>query len=137
MIEKALTTNKQPFAKYLQLVTVKPNGRPTARTVVFRCSSRRGWRSEVACAARENPHLKLQPPQTPACRGFSGDEGVDGLSFVTDMRSAKVDEVAQNPFGHLCWYMEDSREQFRLDGRIQIIGPSNTDVKLQAVRFSG
>lgn len=39
MIDLAMASNRKlPYAKYLQIATIKTNGRPTARTVVFRCA---------------------------------------------------------------------------------------------------
>jgi hypothetical protein len=38
MLQKSLALNSSlPQAKYLQLATVRPDGRPANRTVVFRC----------------------------------------------------------------------------------------------------
>ena len=39
MLQKALDANKQlPYGKFFQIATVRPNGRPACRTVVFRCA---------------------------------------------------------------------------------------------------
>jgi PPOX class probable FMN-dependent enzyme len=69
-------------ARYLQLATLRADGRPNNRTVVFR-----GWLGER-----------------------------DVLTFVTDSRSAKVQEVARDSSAAACWYLPITREQFRLSG---------------------
>lgn len=60
-------------------------------------------------------------------RSFYGD---DGLTFVTDLRSEKVGELKANPLGEAAWYFEDSREQFRLGGRLTVVGYQHPDEKL-------
>ena len=65
--------------RYVQIATVREDGRPANRTVVF--------------------------------RGFLWE--TEKLTFVTDSRSCKVQEVAKNPWCELAWYFPDSREQYR------------------------
>jgi PPOX class probable FMN-dependent enzyme len=45
----------------------------------------------------------------------------DRLKFVTDQRSQKVIEIAQNPWGEACWYFPKTREQFRISGQLTIV----------------
>jgi len=45
----------------------------------------------------------------------------DRLVFTTDTRSAKVAQIAANPWGELCWYFAGTREQFRISGRLEVI----------------
>lgn len=77
----------------------------------------------------------MQPQQAltalTLCRGFK--QGTTCLQFVTDTRAQKIAEIAANPNAHICWYFENSREQFRLDGTLQVIDASETDEKLQRV----
>lgn len=42
--------------------------------------------------------------------------------MVTDARSAKVAEVGHNSFAEICWYFPVTREQWRISGRLTIIG---------------
>lgn len=65
------------------------------------------------------------------CRGFK--QGTTDLQFVTDTRAGKIAEIAANPHAHICWYFENSREQFRLDGTLQVVDASEMDEKLQRV----
>eukprot|EP00193_Tetraselmis_chui_P001462 CAMPEP_0177761372 /NCGR_PEP_ID=MMETSP0491_2-20121128/5768_1 /TAXON_ID=63592 /ORGANISM="Tetraselmis chuii, Strain PLY429" /LENGTH=209 /DNA_ID=CAMNT_0019277339 /DNA_START=33 /DNA_END=662 /DNA_ORIENTATION=- len=89
-------------ATYVQVATVRPNGRPANRTVVF--------------------------------RGFLWD--TERLTFVTDTRSDKVEEVAGNPYCEVAWYFPNSREQYRIQGTLDIIGASCDDSKLAKARVS-
>mmetsp|Transcript_2601 Transcript_2601/g.4419 ORF Transcript_2601/g.4419 Transcript_2601/m.4419 type:complete len:200 (-) Transcript_2601:298-897(-) len=88
------------YAKYVQLATVKEDGRPANRTVVF--------------------------------RGFLGN--TEDLTFITDMRSNKVQEVAGNPACEVAWYFPTSREQYRLSGQLTIVGPQHADAALLKAR---
>lgn len=102
LLKESLRRNdKLRHSKYLQLATVRPDGRPANRTVVF--------------------------------RGFLWD--TDRLTFVTDARSQKTSELAANPWGEIAWYFPDSREQYRLLGRVSVVSKdSPADEKLQRAR---
>ncbi|MFO0910714.1 MAG: pyridoxamine 5'-phosphate oxidase family protein [Isosphaeraceae bacterium] len=51
------------------------------------------------------------------------DESSGGLWISTDSRSAKVEQLEQTGWAELCWYFSGSREQFRLLGRVRVVGP--------------
>jgi len=94
-----------PYAKYVQLATVTVEGRPANRTVVF--------------------------------RGFLGDgtaQPTPCLTFVTDARSGKVAEVANNPYAEVAWYFPESREQYRISGTLTIVGEGHEDAALLDAR---
>ncbi|XP_011628349.1 pyridoxine/pyridoxamine 5'-phosphate oxidase 2 isoform X4 [Amborella trichopoda] len=95
----ALETNAHlKYSSFFQLATVRPNGKPANRTVVF--------------------------------RGFQ--EGSDKIQINTDSRSHKIEDIKHCPFGEICWYFTDSWEQFRIEGRIDIIDGLNSELeKLQ------
>ena len=63
-----------PYAKYFQLATVKPNGRPANRTVVYRgflgtCSRFRHRTRAVARVGSSNqPRTEHPPPALPIAR---------------------------------------------------------------------
>ena len=102
MLKSSLEANASlPYAKYVQLATVKADGRPANRTVVF--------------------------------RGFMQDDETS-LTFVTDSRSRKVDEIHLSPFAEACWYLPVTREQFRLSGGIKIIGSESQEKDGRAAR---
>ncbi|MCC5898800.1 MAG: pyridoxamine 5'-phosphate oxidase family protein [Phormidium sp. BM_Day4_Bin.17] len=87
------------YARYLQLATVRPDGTPANRTVVF--------------------------------RGFA--EG-DRLQIITDRRSAKMQEIAENCQAEACWYFPKTREQFRLGGSLISVSAASDDEELQRLR---
>eukprot|EP00892_Ulva_mutabilis_P009105 jgi/Ulvmu1/6567/UM003_0204.1 len=101
LLDTALKKNSSvKHAKFLQLATVKADGTPACRTVVF--------------------------------RGFLND--TDKLTFCTDLRSRKIEEITHNSRTQICWYFTDSREQFRLDGNLQVVGAECSDVVLNEAR---
>lgn len=88
------------YSRYLQLATVRVDGRPANRTVVF--------------------------------RGFLEDR--DQLKFVTDARSEKVEQIGDQPWGEVCWYFPNTREQFRILGQLTLVGANHPDPELQKAR---
>eukprot|EP01023_Acetabularia_acetabulum_P014193 TRINITY_DN1696_c0_g1_i2.p1 TRINITY_DN1696_c0_g1~~TRINITY_DN1696_c0_g1_i2.p1 ORF type:complete len:214 (+),score=20.65 TRINITY_DN1696_c0_g1_i2:62-643(+) len=99
----SLETNRSlVYSKYIQLATIKTNGRPANRTIVF--------------------------------RGFLGE--TDNLTFTTDTRSNKVVEIAANPFGEICWYFPNSREQYRISGTLKVIDQQYGNQDMMKARTS-
>ncbi|XP_031254008.1 pyridoxine/pyridoxamine 5'-phosphate oxidase 2-like isoform X1 [Pistacia vera] len=91
-------------SSFFQLATIGLNGRPSNRTVVFSGC----W----------------------VFRGFQ--ENSDKIQINTDTRTRKIEELKHCPFAEICWYFTDSWEQFRINGRIDIIDGLDPDpVKLQ------
>lgn len=89
-----------PNARYIQLATVRTDGHPANRTVVF--------------------------------RGFLED--TNSLKFVTDGRSDKVEQIDQHPWGEVCWYFPNTREQFRLFGSLTLVGAESEELSLSQAR---
>ena len=46
-------------------------------------------------------------------------------------RSKKVEDVAGNPWAEVAWYFPDSREQFRMLGRLTLVDAASQDAALQ------
>ncbi|MEH2308704.1 Npun_F5749 family FMN-dependent PPOX-type flavoprotein [Nostoc sp.] len=102
-IAHALHRNRSlVYARYLQLATVQPNGRPANRTLVF--------------------------------RGFLED--TNQLRFITDTRSAKADQIQQQPWAEICWYFPNTREQFRMAGDLTLISSDDSHQDLQPARIA-
>lgn len=100
-LARALHRNRsKAYSRYPQLATVRPDGRPANRTVVF--------------------------------RDFVADS--NALQFVTDLRSAKIDQIAHQPEGELCWYFTETREQFRLGGTLRLITHEHEDAAAAQIR---
>ena len=43
--------------------------------------------------------------------------------------------MKKNPWAEVCWYFPDSREQFRLGGNLEIVGPDHPDERLRQVQY--
>ncbi|WP_353931457.1 Npun_F5749 family FMN-dependent PPOX-type flavoprotein [Okeanomitos corallinicola TIOX110] len=101
LITRALHKNRSlVYSRYLQLATVRENGLPANRTVVF--------------------------------RGFV--EETNQLKFITDIRSAKAEQIPKQPAAEICWYFPNSREQFRIAGNL-ILVTANSHGDLQTARI--
>jgi hypothetical protein len=48
----------------------------------------------------------------------------------------QVGEVEANPHGQICWYMPNTRQQFRISGQLQLVGAAASDAHLAAARQS-
>jgi pyridoxamine 5'-phosphate oxidase len=92
-------------SRYAQLATIGINGKPANRTIVFR-----GFVDEII-----------------------PDRSHD-LKFITDRRSEKVTQIAQNAWGELCWYFPKTREQFRILGQLSIVDCTTPDPIAQKLR---
>ena len=44
-----------------------------------------------------------------------------------------MDDVKENPWSEICWYMPESREQYRLSGKLYIITSDEKDAELKKV----
>lgn len=101
LVERALDRHRDvPEARFVQLATVTPEGRPANRTLVF--------------------------------RGFF--EPGDQLQFATDARSAKVAQLGRTPWAEACWYFPLTREQFRVSGRVRLIGARSRNLTHRRAR---
>ncbi|XP_057496022.1 pyridoxine/pyridoxamine 5'-phosphate oxidase 2 isoform X1 [Actinidia eriantha] len=63
--------------------------------------------------------------RTVVFRGFQ--ENSDKIQINTDYRTRKIDDLKHCPFAEICWYFTDSWEQFRINGRIDVIYESCPD----------
>jgi pyridoxamine 5'-phosphate oxidase len=104
------------------------------------------WRSPLARALHRNrsqPHSRyfqlatVQDNGRPAnrtvvFRGFLNDTNL--LKIITDSRSQKFDQILQQPWGEVCWYFTDTREQFRLSGKLALIDSNSTEPTMQKAR---
>ena len=79
-----------PFATFVQVASVRTDGRPANRTLTFRF--------------------------------FLSD---NQLLFTADSRTEKFLQFEANPWAEACWYFSESRVQFRLLGKMQVIHDPN------------
>ncbi|MBE8969514.1 pyridoxamine 5'-phosphate oxidase family protein [Nostocales cyanobacterium LEGE 12452] len=106
------------------------------------------WRGAIAHALHRNRSLvyarylqlaTLQANGRPAnrtlvFRGFLED--TNQLKFITDNRSAKADQIQQQPWAEICWYFPNTREQFRITGCLTLVSGDNSDQNLQPARIA-
>lgn len=105
-LSRALHRNRSlVYARYAQLATMRPDGTPANRTIVFR-----GFVDQAIPSSS------------------------DDLKFITDQRSEKISQLQTNPAAELCWYFPKTREQFRIAGILQVITHSNTSAAWQNLR---
>ncbi|MBF2036678.1 MAG: pyridoxamine 5'-phosphate oxidase family protein [Leptolyngbyaceae cyanobacterium T60_A2020_046] len=104
------------------------------------------WRVPLARALHRNrskPHSRYvqlatvdadgwPTVRTVVFRGFLED--CDRLLFVTDTRSKKAQHFQRRPQAEVCWYFTQTREQFRLRGKIQVTTATTPDAQWQAER---
>ena len=112
-LARAIHRNQaKPYSRYFQLATVTPDGYPSNRTVVF--------------------------------RGF-GEDDRSSLKIITDRRSQKAQQIqhqTQPPkhqtqhqaIGAICWYFTKTREQFRIQGDLQLVTSEEQDLNLLKIR---
>ena len=92
-MNRSLQENPDPTHRYVQLATVRPDGTPACRTVVFR-----GFMADAVAGL-------------PSC----------ALQFTTDTLSEKAAELAANSAAEACWWFPTSQEQYRVQGRLRLI----------------
>jgi pyridoxamine 5'-phosphate oxidase len=106
------------------------------------------WRGAIAHALHRNRSLvyarylqlaTLQANGRPAnrtlvFRGFLED--TNQLKFITDNRSAKADQIQQQPWAEICWYFPNTREQFRITGCLTLVSGDDFDRELQPARIA-
>ncbi|MDZ8261781.1 Npun_F5749 family FMN-dependent PPOX-type flavoprotein [Nostoc sp. ChiQUE01b] len=106
------------------------------------------WRGAIAHALHRNRSLvyarylqlaTLQtngrpPNRTLVFRGFLED--TNQLKFITDNRSAKTDQIQQQPWAEVCWYFPNTREQFRITGCLTLVSGDDSDHNLQPARIA-
>ncbi|CAL9088893.1 unnamed protein product [Musa textilis] len=103
------------------------------------------WKPLLLRALDSNAHLKhsaffqLVLPTSLACFSYlilignyvAGDYRLQRKTFQSDGR-LQIEEIKHCHFGEICWYFTESWEQFRINGKIDIIDGANSDAcKLQ------
>ena len=104
------------------------------------------WRSRLASALYRNRakhHSRyfqlatisaegLPKNRTVVFRGFLESSNI--IQIVTDSRSEKVDQIAHQAWGEICWYFTKTKEQFRISGDLLLVDANNTNLELIAAR---
>jgi pyridoxamine 5'-phosphate oxidase len=92
---------RAPASRFVQMASVRADGWPANRTLVF--------------------------------RGFLNE--TSQLTFVTDLRSPKITDLADSSRVEVCWYFPVTHEQFRIAGLITPVGEDTADPPLAAARL--
>ena len=109
-LQSSLSLNKSIQSRWPQLSTLSlDGGRPCTRTIAFR-----GFLSDVQDVK----------PSSSSIPNF--------LVFVTDKRSTKFEEIQANQHVALCWYLPDSREQFRFSCRAYLVPLKNDSTRTES-----
>jgi pyridoxamine 5'-phosphate oxidase len=74
----------------------------------------------------------LPANRTVVFRGFLEDS--NQLKIITDIRSQKCQEIRQQAIAEACWYFTETREQFRIRGKLLIVDINYPNQELQQVR---
>ncbi|MEC4802660.1 MAG: pyridoxamine 5'-phosphate oxidase family protein [Jaaginema sp. PMC 1079.18] len=104
------------------------------------------WRSLLARALHRNRsqpqsrYFQLATVQadgkpanrTVVFRGFA--TASDRLKIISDRRSQKIEQIQQQPWGEICWYFSQSREQFRFAGTLNLVTEGDRDSEFYAER---
>lgn len=105
-----------------------------------------GWRQLLDEALIRHEHLPqsrfaalatVRPDGRPANRTvtFRSFISRDRLLFSADARSEKLSHIERQPWVELCWYFPESRQQFRLAGRIDADAAREPEVAAACLRL--
>lgn len=119
-------------SNYVQVATVdygaaggdNGNGEPRVRTVVFR-----GFLGHLS------PDHRLYN----CCDdGGGGDSGKMSclMKMCTDSRSRKVGQTARQPVAEMVWWFPKTSEQYRIRGRMVLVGDDDADVDDRALTIA-
>ncbi|XP_058757285.1 pyridoxine/pyridoxamine 5'-phosphate oxidase 2 [Vicia villosa] len=102
------------------------------------------WKQLLLNALESNTHLKHSSYMQLATIGTNGkpsnrtvvfrgfQDSTDNILINTDTRTRKIEELKICSSAEICWYFTDSWEQFRINGRVDVIDGTNPDpLKLQ------
>ncbi|MEM9273975.1 MAG: Npun_F5749 family FMN-dependent PPOX-type flavoprotein [Cyanobacteria bacterium P01_F01_bin.143] len=104
------------------------------------------WRSHLASALHRNRakhHSRyfqlatvspegLPKNRTVVFRGFL--QSSNRIQIITDSRSEKVSQIADQPGAEICWYFAKTKEQFRISGNLLLIDETNNNADLLKAR---
>lgn len=105
------------------------------------------WRSPLASAIHRNrskPHSRYFQLATVTPEGYPRNRTVvfrgfldnyhGSLKIITDLRSAKIQDIEFQPRGEICWYFTKTREQFRIQGLLCLVKAQEQDLNLLSAR---
>lgn len=66
--------------------------------------------------------------RTVVFRGYGSD---NNLLLFTDMRSKKWSEIRKKPKVAICWYLSETREQYRIDGKGEFLNSAEFNQQIE------
>jgi hypothetical protein len=88
---------------------------------------------QISNVTLEPPHLPHAAQQLPGKKSLYCRMIPQGIISVV-LYILQMGEIAHQPWGEVCWYFEDSWEQFRLLGLVDVIGNDEEDPRKMEVR---
>lgn len=127
-LERAMEANaRERSGRFAQIATVARDGAPACRTIVIR-----GFRDAFARArndAENDDDDDFDANANTSSRAHFGGAARDDLVFTCDRRSAKCEEIARDDRAELAWYFAETREQFRVRGRLTTTTTETTETE--------
>lgn len=131
-----------------QLATVRTDMRPSVRTVVYRGFYKE---SDMLTFYTDTRHASALAGSAEVCL-YAGQYGIyqyskqqreppqrvlPALPAWSQRRSRgrtpKAEHLQHQAWAEICWYFPDSREQFRIAGRLTVVGEDYPDAELRKV----
>ena len=105
------------------------------------------WRSPLSSAIHRNrskPYSRYFQLATVTPEGYPSNRTVvfrgflddyhHSLKIITDIRSAKIQDLERQAMGEICWYFTKTREQFRIQGVLRVVKAQDQDLDLLKAR---
>ena len=96
------------------------------------------WRQPLARSlykTRNSPESRYVQMATISLKGrprnrtlvFRGFDEQSQLCFISDSRTQKWTELKKKPYVSICWYFASTREQYRLEGKAELLTKANEE----------
>ncbi len=107
-VESSAPVSEDPIARFLRWQWRAREGEPLDATVCYLATA----------GADGRPHVRAVLLKEADERGFV---------FYTNLRSPKVRQIEENPLASLCFYWASTREQVRVEGRVERVPDREAD----------
>lgn len=107
-VESSVPPSQDPIERFLRWQRRAREGEPLDATVCYLATA----------GADGRPHVRAVLLKEADERGFV---------FYTNLRSPKARQIEENPVAALCFYWASTREQVRIEGRVERVGDQEAD----------
>eukprot|EP01038_Epipyxis_sp_PR26KG_P010441 gene10441-14024_t len=127
-IEKSIAKSRKiRGGNYVQIASVDSNGMPHCRTVVFRgMVTLSDFVNNQKDGGDRNNNRKDKDNDNES--GKNSNDLI-GMKMITDLRSDKVTDFINNPNCEMVWWFSQSSEQYRINGKILLVGEDMNNSK--------